>query len=145
MWANRIFDEMNHLFGPVGFDTLPAPAPAYPPMNVWEDDEQFYVEAEIPGLKLGDIGITVTEGDQITISGERKPDTADGLVWHTQECGYGSFSRTVTLPAAVEAEKVEATYEAGVLKLALPKHEAARPRRIAVKAIDRPAVAGKTE
>jgi HSP20 family protein len=145
MWANRIFDEMNRLFGPVGFDTVPAPAVAYPPMNVWEDDDAFVIEAEMPGLKLDDIDITVTEGDQLTISGERKPDTADGLVWHTQECGYGSFSRTVTLPAAVDADKVEAKYEAGVLKQTLPKHEAAKPRRITVKAADVPATAGSIE
>lgn len=144
MWTNRIFDEMDRVFGPVGFDTAPAPA-AYPLLNVWEDDDQFLVEAEMPGLKLEDIDITVTERDRLTIAGERKPDADDGRVWHSQECGYGRFSRTVRLPAMVEPDRVDARYEAGILRLSVPKHEAAKPRRIRVKPAELPAVAGKSE
>jgi HSP20 family protein len=147
MLANRIFDEMNRLFDAVGYDPTPARVVAYPPMNLWEDDDHFYAEAEMPGLKLDEIQITVTEGDQLTIAGERKPDTTEGQVWHRQECGYGRFARTITLPAVVDVDRIEATYEAGVLTLTLPKSEKAKPRRIAVKGTsDLQAVtAGKTE
>ena len=107
MLANRIFDEVNRLFDAAVADTFSAPAAAYPPMNLWEDDDHFYAEAEMSGLKLDDIQITVTHGDQLTISGERKPDTDDNWVWHRQECGYGRFARTVTLPAVELARAVE--------------------------------------
>ena len=147
MLANRIFDEMSRLFDAVGFEPVPARTAAYPPMNLWEDDDHFYTEAEMPGLTLDEIQITVTEGDQLTIAGERKPENADGVVWHRQECGFGRFSRTVTLPAVVDVDRIEATYEAGVLTLTLPKSEKAKPRRIAVKGVNElPAVtAGQNE
>jgi len=146
MLTNRMFDEMNRLFDAAVADTFTAPAVAYPPMNLWEDDDQFYAEAEMPGLKRDDIQITVTQGDQLTISGERKPDTADGCVWHRQECGHGRFSRTVTLPAIVDVDMIEASYDAGVLTLTLPKSEKAKPRRIAVKgATEYPAVTANAE
>ena len=145
MLTNRIFDEMNRLFDAAVADTFAAPA-AYPPMNLWEDDDNFYAEAEMPGLKLDDIQITVTQGDQLTISGERKPHADDNCAWHRQECGYGRFTRTVTLPAIVDVDKIEAGYDAGVLTLTLPKSEKAKPRRIAVKgATEYPAVTAKAE
>jgi len=146
MLANRIFDEMNRLFDAAVADPFTAPATAYPPMNLWEDDEHFYAEAQMPGLKLDDIQITVSQGDQLTIAGERKPDEADGVVWHRRECGYGRFTRTVTLPTIVDVDKIEASYEAGVLTLTLPKSEKAKPRRIAVKgATEYPAVTAQAE
>jgi HSP20 family protein len=146
MLTNRMFDEMNRLFDAAVADTFTAPAVAYPPMNLWEDDDHFYAEAEMPGLKLDDIQVTVTQGDQLTISGERKPDTTDGCVWHRQECGHGRFSRTVTLPAIVDVDMIEASYDAGVLTLTLPKSEKAKPRRIAVKgATEYPAVTANAE
>ena len=131
MLFNRIFDEMDRLFGPVGFDTPPAAAP-FPALNVWEDDGHLYAEAELPGMKLDDIDITLTDGDQLAISGERKWGNPDAR-WHRSECGYGRFRRTITLPFPVEADQVEARYDAGVLTLTLPKAEAAKPKRITVK------------
>ena len=131
MLFNRIFNEMDRLVGPLGFDTLPT-APPYPPLNVWEDDGNLFVEAELPGMKLDDIQVTLTEGDQLTISGERKWGSDDAR-WHRQEVGYGRFSRTITLPFEVEADQVEAKYDAGVLTLTLPKAESAKPKRITVK------------
>jgi HSP20 family protein len=139
MFANRLFEQMDRLFGPVGFDSPDLSPPAYPPLGVWEDGDALYVEAEAPGLKAEDIGVSVADGDQLTISAERVPPT-DGGGWLYQECGYGEFSRTITLPVAVDPDAVEAKYEAGVLTIMLRKVEAAKPRRIAVKA-ERPALA----
>jgi HSP20 family protein len=132
MLFNRIFNEMDRLFEPMRFEPARAFAP-FPPLNLWEDDGSLFVEAELPGMKLDDIHVTLTEGDQLTISGERKIGGTDAL-WHRQECGYGRFSRTVTLPVQVNADQVEAKYDAGVLTLTLPKTEAAKPKRITVKA-----------
>jgi HSP20 family protein len=115
---------------------LPQPRPglagSFPPVNVREDQDQFYVEAELPGLNHDDLEILV-EGDQLTIRGERKPVADEGR-WHRQERAFGRFQRTFTLPVAVDADKVEARLDQGVLTLTLPKSEAAKPRKIAVKA-----------
>ena len=143
MFANRLFDQMDRLFGPLGFDgpDLSPQAPAYPPLSVWEDENTLYVEAEIPGMKLDDIGVSVADGDQLTIAGERHPTGLDRAAYLYQECGYGEFTRTITLPVEVNPDAVEAKYEAGVLTVALRKSEALKPRRIAVQAA-MPALAG---
>src|SRR5579885_27944 len=105
---------------------------AYPPVNVWEDAENIYVEAELPGLSLNDLEIYVT-GNQLTLKGERRQPVPEKAVWHRQERGFGPFSRTLTLPFDVDADKVDARFENGVLTVKLAKHESARPRKIAVK------------
>jgi HSP20 family protein len=134
MWTNRLFEQMDRLFGPIGFDSPQAfPAP-YPPLNVWEDEDNLYIEAELPGLKPEDIDVSVAEGDQLTIAAQRTPNAPEGGAWLRQECGYGRFSRTITLPAEVNAEAVEASSEAGVLTITLPKMEEAKPKKVAVKA-----------
>lgn len=138
MWTNRVFEQMDRLFGPIGFNapqSFPKVA-AYPPINVWEDDDNLYIEAELPGLRPDSIDVAVTEGDQLTIAGERAPSAPRNSTWLRQECGYGRFTRTVTLPSAVESDDVDANYDAGVLTLTLPKSENAKPKRIAVKAIN---------
>ncbi len=106
----------------------------YPPVNVWEEGDHVFVESELPGMDIKDLEIFVTAGNQLTIKGERKqPETQKG-VWHRQERTYGNFTRTFTLPFPVDADKVEARFENGVLLIKLAKHESARPRKITVKA-----------
>jgi HSP20 family protein len=109
-------------------------AAAYPPVNVWEDDNHVYAEAELPGVPHDKLEVYVTEGDQLTLQGERQPNAPANGAWHRQERGFGKFDRTLTLPAPVDADKVEARFEQGVLFLTLPKSEQARPRKITVKA-----------
>src|SRR4051794_13050483 len=99
---NRLFDRWTPNGGPAGL------AAAYPALNVWEDADQVFVEAELPGLKLEDLEIFVTGGNQLTIKGERKPPTPEKGVWHRQERGFGTFVRTLTLPFPVDADKVDA-------------------------------------
>jgi HSP20 family protein len=134
--VGRLYRQVNRLFDRFGLGDYAGPAVAgsYPPVNVWEDDDNVYAEAELPGLSLGQLEIYVTGGDQLTLQGERRPPEAGQGVWHRQERGFGTFSRAVPLPVAVDAEKVTARLEHGVLLVTLPKGEAARPRRIAVKA-----------
>jgi HSP20 family protein len=123
-------NEMNRLF-----DRWNGGAPAsFPAVNVWEDGDHVRVEAELPGLDLRDLEIYVTGGNQLTIKGERKQNVSGKGVWHRQERGFGTFSRTLTLPFPVDPDKVDARLENGVLRIDLAKHESARPRKIQVKA-----------
>jgi HSP20 family protein len=124
---NRLFDRWGGVANPFG--TLVA----FPPVNVWEDGEQVHVEAELPGLALDNLEIFVTGGDQLTLKGERKTPNPEKSTWHRRERVFGSFHRTLTLPFQVDAEKVEARLEQGVLHVTLAKHESARPRKIPVK------------
>lgn len=133
--VHRLRDEVDRVFGNVlrelpGF--VAAQAGVFPPLNVWEDKENVYAEAELPGLKLDDLEVFV-KGAELTLGGERKEEAAEGAGYHRRERGMGRFSRTVRLPVEVNADKVEATLSNGVLNLKLPKSEAARPRKIEVK------------
>ncbi len=106
---------------------------AYPPFNVWDDADNLYLEAELPGISLENLEITITDGNRLSLKGQRKPVEAGNMTWHRQERGFGSFSRTLTLPVLVEAERVEARFERGDLWVKLPKSPKAKPRRIEVK------------
>ena len=118
---------------PVRGRALAGLAGGYPAFNVWEDADKVFVEAELPGLDLKDLEIYVTAGNHLTLKGERKPNVPEKGLWHRQERGFGKFSRSLTLPFNVDADKVDARFENGVLLVALPKHESARPRKITVK------------
>jgi HSP20 family protein len=136
LWSQlqNLQGEMNRLFerwGGPGNGLRPAGDPA---LNVWEEGEHLLVEAELPGLDLKDLEIYVTGGNQLTLQGERKPPVSGKGAWHRQERSFGRFVRTLTLPYPVDADKVEARLENGVLTVKLAKHESARPRKIAVKA-----------
>jgi HSP20 family protein len=125
---NRLFDQWgNGGWRGTGVDTFPA-------LNVWEEADQVWVEAELPGQDLKNLEIYVTGGNQLTLKGERKPSVPEKGVWHRQERNYGAFTRTLTLPFLVDADKVEAKLENGVLLVKLAKHESAKPRKIQVKA-----------
>src|SRR5262249_2290372 len=126
--------EMNRLFDRWGGPGDGPGAGVYPPVNVWEEGEHLYLEAELPGLDVKDLRSYVTGGNQVTLQGERKPPVPEKGVWHRQERTFGSFARTLTLPYPVDPDKVEARLEHGVLLVKLAKHESAKPRKIAVKA-----------
>lgn len=132
---DRLGAEMDRMFRRFGFgDRARLPSITYPALDMWQDDACFYVEAELPGMEIGDLDISVTGGDQLTIRGERNPPSVEKGNWHRQERGYGKFSRVLTLPCEVKTDEVEANLKDGVLTVKLPKSEAARPRRLAIKA-----------
>jgi HSP20 family protein len=83
---------------------------------------------------LGGLEIYVTGGDQLSIKGERKPIEVEQGVWLRRERAFGKISRVLTLPIEVDANKVQARLTNGVLTITLPKSEAAKPKKIAVKA-----------
>jgi len=129
----RLHDEMNR-WTEGFFDDAPAArryGAAYPALNTWEDGDNAWVEAELPGLGLDDIEVLVN-GGEVTINGERKLGEPQGATWHRRERSHGRFSRTLTLPWDVDADKVQATLRDGVLTVQLPKAETAKPRKVKV-------------
>lgn len=135
LWQmGRLQSEMNRLFDRYSTSENARYAPSYPGLVAWEDGERLYVEAELPGMKLEDLEIYVTGGNQLIVKGTREAPEVSGGTWHRQERGFGSFGRTVTLPFDVDVGKVEARLVQGVLTVQLPKSERDKPRRITVKA-----------
>jgi HSP20 family protein len=131
--VNRLREEMDQLFDNLaGWSPFGAVLRTYPPLNIWEDDQNLYAEAEVPGLTMNDIEVYVV-GNELTSKGERKGADQDG--YHRRERGTGSFLRTIPLPVVIDSERVEANLHNGVLNITLPKSEAARPRKIEVKSV----------
>lgn len=109
-------------------------------LDVAEDEEKYIVKASVPGVDPNNIEITLSD-NVLTIKGETKHEKdVDEKNYQIRERRYGSFTRSITLPAGVDAEKVEAIHEHGVLTLNLPKSEAVKPKKIAVKGM----IDGKT-
>ncbi len=103
-------------------------------LDVAETEEEFLVRASLPGINPDDLDISLAE-NVLTIKGEVKADEdIKEEQYHIRERRYGSFARSVSLPAPVDADAVEATYENGILTLRLPKAAEARPRKIPVRA-----------
>ena len=105
-----------------------------PAVDVFEDKESLKIVAELPGLKPEDVKITM-ENNTLTLRGEKKQVAEEkNERVHRYERSYGSFERSFALPNTVDAEKVAAAFENGVLTVTLPKAEKAKPREIAVAA-----------
>lgn len=104
----------------------------YPRINLREDADNFYLDALLPGIDAKGLELTVLK-NTLTVAGERK-NGIEGVSWHRRERGTGRFLRTVDLPADVDADKVKADYRDGILKVTLPKAEAARPKRVSIQA-----------
>ncbi len=98
-------------------------------VNIREEDDAYILSALVPGLNADDLNIQVLD-DLVRIEGEYKADEAQYLV---REIAHGSFTRTLRLPAAIDADHVEAKIAEGVLTLTLPKAESARPKKISIK------------
>lgn len=118
-------------FGRGGRPVMPTSA-GYPPLNVWEDGDSLYAEAELPGVKSEDLEITVLAGD-LTIQGRRNTSAGEGVAFHRQERGTGQFNRVIRLPFEVASERVEASLRDGVLLVKLPRAESAKPKKIAIR------------
>ena len=105
----------------------------YPLVNIREEGDAFHVEAEVPGLTQEQVEVLIRHGTELTLQGERKPAAGETGTWIRQERGDGRFQRVLTLPAPVNADKVEARLDHGVLRLLLPKAESVKAHRIPVK------------
>jgi HSP20 family protein len=103
-------------------------------LDVSENADRFVVKASIPGINPDDLEITFNN-DILTIKGEiQSEEESEDSRYHLRERRYGHFSRSLTLPTKVQADKISANYDAGVLTLTLPKAEEVKPKRIAIQA-----------
>jgi HSP20 family protein len=128
---DRLRREMDRLFSSMG-EGLDV-APCYPAVNAWTSENGVVVSAELPGVKPEAIEVSVVN-DTLTLSGARQPeDLPEGARYHRRERGCGDFNRSFQLPFPVEANKVEANYENGVLHVFLPRAEADKPKKIEIK------------
>ena len=125
---------MEQLFEDVfrGFDAPLAAQGFEPAIDVEEDENEIRVTAELPGLEEKDFSVEV-DGDVLKLSGEKRSERDEqGKGWHRTERGFGRFQRAFRFSSDVDATKVSARFKNGVLVIALPKAESAKPREIPV-------------
>lgn len=107
-------------------------AKVFPAINLTEDKDKYYVRAELPGIKADALDIQV-QNRNLTITGERTIESeGENVRYHRRERESGKFSRIISLPGDIDAEKVEAKMVDGLLTVAIAKAEASKPRQIAV-------------
>jgi len=108
-------------------------AGVFPALNVTEDSDNYYLRAELPGMKADELDLSVT-GNDLSISGERTiPAENESVKYHRREREAGRFSRMVAMPTQINAAKVSARCVDGVLTVVLPKAEEAKPKKITIK------------
>ena len=105
-----------------------------PACTVYETQEEYVFQAELPGWRREQVSINF-ENQTLTLSGNRQLQNGDGRQYHRVEGFYGQFTRSFTVPGTVDVNSVEAELKDGVLRIRLPKREEAKPRTIEVKAI----------
>jgi HSP20 family protein len=121
--------EMNRLFD--GY--APGQSDRFPQLNLWMNQNEAVVAAEVPGVDPKTIDVSVVK-NLLTIQGERQEDDiGEEAVCHRAERGTGAFSRTVRMPFKVENERVSATCEKGILTITLPRAEATKPKKIEIQ------------
>jgi HSP20 family protein len=104
-----------------------------PAIDIYEEEHDVVVKAELPGMKKEDIDISLTE-DSITVAGEKKAEhKVEKKNFYRYESSYSSFCRTMALPSDVQPEKVKAEFKNGVLEIRMPKTEEAKKKGIKVK------------
>jgi HSP20 family protein len=126
-------DRMNRLFRESQGPEEPLTTKGFaPPVDVYEDEHNVILKIEVPGIDEKDIDVRI-ENNVLTVHGERKFEKEEKEEnFRRVERQYGSFTRTFTLPTTVDAEKVSANYDKGILKIALPKKAEAKPKQIKV-------------
>lgn len=119
---NRLFEESED-----------SPRAFRPAVDIAEDAHEIVLHVELPGIKKEDIDIQLT-GDTLRLSGQReREESSRGEHFHRIERSYGTFSRTFQIETPIDASKVEAAYNDGVLTVRLPKQEAVKPRQIEIQ------------
>ena len=103
-----------------------------PKTNLYDNGDFFTIRAEVPGFLKNDLNIKI-QGNYLELSGKRDSDAIEGYTTHRSERSAVNFSRSFTLQSDVDADKVEAKLQNGILELKLPKSEAAKPKQIEIK------------
>ena len=103
-----------------------------PKMNLTEDDNNYELKIEAPGMKKENVNI-LFENNILTVSGEKKTETKEeNLRYHINEICFGKFSRNFELPAHINSDKIDAKWNEGVLTIVVPKTEKAKPKKITI-------------
>ena len=127
---DRLFDEF---FGVTPARREAAASLWAPAMDVREDKDNFYIEAELPGLKKEEIQLEYSN-NVLMIKGERKFEKKEeNANYHFVERSYGSFYRSLSLPRTVDGEKIAAEYKDGLLRITIPKKEEVKPKKVEIK------------
>lgn len=127
--------ELNRLFGRTyaGGDDLLSGSWA-PALDIYETEDRFVVTIELPGIDPKDVDVSV-EDSTLTVSGERRfSEEVKEESFHRVERRYGSFVRSLSLPQTANTDEIQASFDKGVLEIEVPKVEAAKPKKITVKA-----------
>ncbi|MBI3787876.1 MAG: Hsp20/alpha crystallin family protein [Ignavibacteriales bacterium] len=128
---DRLFDNFFH--GDIQADNSFLSSVWTPAVDVAEQDDQYVVKIELPGVNKDDVKITL-ESNILTVRGEKKQEKEiKEDSYHRMERSYGSFQRSFTLPTMVKSDKIDASFKDGILTVRLPKAEEAKPKQIEVK------------
>lgn len=125
---NRLFTDYDRSYGNYGWRAVETT----PRTNLYDNGDHFEIRFEVPGLSKEDMNIKI-QGNYLELSGARKSDAPEGYKAHRVERNTATFTRSFTLPADVDVEKVEASLKDGILTMTLPKAEAAKPKQIDIK------------
>lgn len=131
-------EDLNRVFRrgwlrPAGTEGSPPGGAWSPAVDIYETGDSFVVEAELPGVDPREIDVSIDEGI-LTVKGERKLESeVKEENYHRVERAYGTFQRSMRLPSEVEADKVKAEYDGGVLKVTVPKTEPKKPKSIPIE------------
>jgi len=101
------------------------------PVALWDDEDHFFIEAEMPGVRDEDVDVTVHNG-MLFIRGERRPEEGRRYLYNSRS--FGRFERFMNLPEAVNTDDVQATLKDGILSITLPKSPEAKPKKITLQA-----------
>ena len=126
-------NRMNSLFRDLNENESPVTTASFvPAVDIYEDDKKVMLKLEVPGMEQKDLDVSI-ENNTLTVKGERKFEKEEKEEnFHRIERRYGSFFRAFTLPSTVNTENVQASYNAGVLKLELAKKPEAQPKQIKI-------------
>jgi HSP20 family protein len=131
---DRMRHQMERLFSNLSDARFPrVQAGVFPAINLTENKDNYFVRAELPGVKAENLDIQAT-GNGLSIAGERKIQSEDdGVKYHRRERESGSFARMISLPGEINSNKVDAKLSNGILTIVVPKAEIAKPKQITVK------------
>jgi HSP20 family protein len=120
---DRVFDAFlgRNFLGRPSLPSVPAPTLVAPDIDIRESEKEITLEAELPGIDEKDVAVVVKNG-VLSLKGEKKVERDEKKdAWHLSERSYGAFERTFRLPDGIDEDNIKASFEKGVLRIAMPK------------------------
>ena len=130
-FGNLLHAPLGEWFGELLENSLPAQPAWHAPASIWEAEDGYHVELDLPGVRQDDLELTFENGG-LQISAERRAPEGDRTNWH-DERGHGKITRLVSLPETIAAGAIDARLIDGVLHVLVPKKPEAQPKRIEIK------------